>query len=81
MLGHVLQQLGNIFAESLQLATTVRAGFLLRQDLARLARQMRGQRPPRRSTFHFRKVRGNYGRLRISDAFRSRLFQFIEPQL
>ena len=46
MFRHPLQHFRDIFPERLQFTATVRASFLLRQNLARLPRQMRRQRLP-----------------------------------
>jgi hypothetical protein len=79
VLRDILQHLGNIFAERLQRAAAVWARFLLRQDLARLAWQMRWQRLP--CAFRFRFGRENRRRARENGAFRSRCFEFVQAQL
>ncbi len=45
---HVLEHLGDVFAELPQRAAAIGAGFLLRRDGSDFARQVLGQRPPRR---------------------------------
>src|ERR1700694_3956373 len=72
------QHLRNIFAEMLQLATAVRASFLLREIGSHFPWQVRWQRPPRWP----RRLLGVRACFReSSDLLRIVLLQCLEPQL